>query len=589
MTDLDDRPTEQLAEQGFGQKLLSAAERRGLEDRAANGGLWSAAWAKFRLNIDDNRRRTKNATQREKESGGGFEGMPRPKITASGAVGAGGGRQRAIGCPAEYRGTTAQVAGLWPWSVGAATPMIGTPLGTHLETGQPVCFDLLNWFKRAGLITAPSLFILALNGFGKSSLVRRLILGGLANNITPLVLADVKPDYRSTIEACGGQVIDVGYGHGQINPLDGGVMAEAITMLLKAGRDKEAHGLTTALRARQTNLVSGLLEVARGDRMRDFEETLISTALRHLYTPVDQGGSGYTWLNPPILEDLAELIDTGGPEFMLDAAAVDALDYARATTELRRSLRALVKGNFGAVFNGQSTTKITMDSNGLCIDVSHIGQSDRKLKGAVMLTTWNAGFSAVEAHNTLAEAGLTKQRYFQIVMDELWHVLSLGDFMVDRVDELTRLQREWAAALIMISHSIRDLRSRTGDAVNRAIGFLERSRVKIFGALPREELEQLSGITGFTETEKQNITSWSAPAAMTGEPPREGEPLPLPPGVGKWILKTTEDSTPGTPFVVVFTRAEIEAGIHNTSKRFDSFGTQASSTTTDLIPELERL
>ena len=67
----------------------------------------------------------------------------------------------------QYRATTVQAAGLWPWAVGAGAPMVGTPIGAHLSTGRAVCMDLLNWFV-SGFITAPVGFVLALNGYGKS-------------------------------------------------------------------------------------------------------------------------------------------------------------------------------------------------------------------------------------------------------------------------------------------------------------------------------------------------------------------------------------------------------------------------------------
>ena len=45
------------------------------------------------------------------------------------------------GQPFEYRGTTVQVCGLWPYVVGAGTPMVGVPLGLNLINGSTVCGD----------------------------------------------------------------------------------------------------------------------------------------------------------------------------------------------------------------------------------------------------------------------------------------------------------------------------------------------------------------------------------------------------------------------------------------------------------------
>ena len=77
---------------------------------------------------------------------------------------------------AEWRATSVQACGLWPFSVGAGAPLIGAPLGKHLLTGATVCGDPISWFQRAGLLTAPTAFVMGLQGFGKSSCIRRMAL-----------------------------------------------------------------------------------------------------------------------------------------------------------------------------------------------------------------------------------------------------------------------------------------------------------------------------------------------------------------------------------------------------------------------------
>ncbi|SUB55696.1 Type IV secretory pathway, VirB4 components [Nocardia brasiliensis] len=452
-----------------GPPLLDEATRTRLEMIVREQTGLRAAFAQFRIRTDDIRRRN-YAARAEQVFEDGFD-RSTAQLTDRGYAGEGGGRMNVVGRPVEYRATTAQVAGLWPWSVGAGAPLIGTPLGSHLHTGAPVCFDPMNWFMRGSFITAPSLFVLGLNGFGKSSLVRRIVLGGIAQGITPLILADVKPDYRKMVELVGGQVIDLGYGHGKLNPLAAGVLGAVVPRL----DDHPALQLQVLqdMRARQVTLIAGLVELVRGARVRDYEETLIATALRILYQP----GSGYTPDQPPIMENLLEVIVAGGEELMLDAGADDAEEYSNAIKNLRRSLRALTQGPFGAVFNGQTSVPIDTSAVAVCIDVSHIPTGDKKLKAAVMLACWADGFASVEAAHVLSDADLGPQRYFQVVMDELWQVLGLGDFMVDRVDELTRLQRGIATSLIMISHTIKDLQALGSEsAIAKALGFLERAR-----------------------------------------------------------------------------------------------------------------
>ena len=56
-----------------------------------------------------------------------------------GWVGRGGGAAVVVSPAPEWRGTTVQVCGLWPYGVGTGAPMIGVPLGRHLVNRGTVC------------------------------------------------------------------------------------------------------------------------------------------------------------------------------------------------------------------------------------------------------------------------------------------------------------------------------------------------------------------------------------------------------------------------------------------------------------------
>src|SRR5690242_3142563 len=118
-----------------------------------------------------------------------------------GFPGPGGGRASWVETPTEYRGTTVQVCGLWPFGTGSTTPMIGVPIGRHLYHGATVCFDPISWYTRARLINNPSVFIESEPGMGKSTAVRRMVLGLAARGVTPLILGDLKPDYAALVGA----------------------------------------------------------------------------------------------------------------------------------------------------------------------------------------------------------------------------------------------------------------------------------------------------------------------------------------------------------------------------------------------------
>ena len=116
--------------------------------------------------------------------------------------------------PDEWRATTVQACGLWPFAAGTGTPMVGVPLGRNMLSGATLCCDPISWFQRAGLISSPSVFVLGKPGLGKSTVVRRMALGLSAYGVLPLVLGDLKPDYVDLVQAIGGQVVTLGRGRG---------------------------------------------------------------------------------------------------------------------------------------------------------------------------------------------------------------------------------------------------------------------------------------------------------------------------------------------------------------------------------------
>ncbi len=547
-----------------GIRVLTPQARQHTQAAAVTGHGLRRWRARYRLWQDDARR----ATALRRETDTATDGFSRQlaSISDRGYRGLGGGRAAMVPAMPEWRSTTTQVAGLWPFAVGAAAPAVGTPVGHHFVTGEPVHFDPMSWFLR-GFITAPSMFVLALNGFGKSSLIRRLATGAVAAGDTTLFLGDTKPDYRDLAQALGGQVIDLGYGHGKLNPLAVGALGAIVDRL----PDPEMRRQVAArVEAGQVMVVAGLIELVRGSRVADYEETLLAAGLRELYGP-----GGFAPERPPLLEDLLKVISRGGQQ-MMRFAEEDTFDaYRAATKPLRRSLRALTEGPFGEIFNGHTTVVLDPASPAVCVDVSHVPEGDTKLLAAVLMVCWSDGFGAIAAAHTLADVGLAPKRVFHVVMDEIWRVLGVGEFMVDRVDSLTRLNRPLATSLIMCSHTIKDLGAfNSQSSVNKAVGFIERARAKVIGPVGPEEIERLRAVMSFTETEKLMVTSWSAPRPLTdvqhcGDGERE-----TPAGTGCFLLKTGEDNTPGIPFRMTFTPTERDSGIHNTNKRFDGIDKQ---------------
>lgn len=523
--------------------------------------------------------------------------------TPRGWTGRGGGETMVISPAPEWRGTTVQVCGLWPYGVGTGAPMIGVPLGRHLINRGTVCCDPISWFQRANLISNPSAFVLGKPGLGKSTLVRRMATGLAGYGVQPLVLGDLRPDYVDLIREMKGQVITLGRGRGYLNILDPGEAGEAAQLLRdaanlerKAIEEEEAElsflrnselptdpGEAQAIRertaqlvgslpihtekfnrnerlatqvvqdahARRLTMVSALLTITRREPPTDREETIIDRALKLL----DERHEGI-----PVLKDLLELIQAAPDE--LRAVALDRGDkarYQKITENLEASLIGLVSGGrLGELFSQQTTVRMQRDRP-VVYDVSSIDDSEMDLQAAVLLACWSAGFGTVNVANALADAELEPRRHYFVILDELWRALRAGRGMVDRVDALTRLNRGRGVGMAMISHTMSDLMSLSSEEDRmKAKGFVERSGMVICGGLPASEMPLLNSAITMSRAEQDMLQGWQDPPAWDPVSGKEADP----PGRGKFLIKV--GGRPGIPLTVELTNAERH--INDTNK-----------------------
>ncbi|NKR53065.1 hypothetical protein GS481_02695 [Rhodococcus hoagii] len=547
--------------------LLDDSEHAELTEAAATGSLLTRLRARMHLGRDAAARgQSVGADPRSETLRGDHRGLG----------GYAGGKAGPVLPMTEFRGSTLRVAGFWPFPVGAGAPIVGVPLGQHLYTGAPVCFDPLSWMTRARFIQQPSMMLLGLPGFGKSTLCRKLILGMLYSGVTTLVLGDMRPDYRKLAELIRedvgpdrAQVIELGRG-GQINPLDMGPLAQILPILEAAGTaaaDRTAALVRTRVVNDRLRRVTTLLQLTRGKKqIEDYETSALRAALDILDERMEDG-------RQPILADLEAVLEEDSARIRAAYKEKSHEEYLAESKGLRRSLHALIEGEFGDVFNGQTTDPINVNAAIVDVDVSGVATTDRKLKGATLLVCWEHGFAATEAAHYLADAGCGPKRNFMVVLDEMWQVLRAGNGMVDRVDELTRLNRAWGTVLLMCTHTVGDLQSLPDPAdVQTAKGLVERAAVVVVGALPRAEMARLSDTVRFTDTEVADITGWSSPTALTGE---AGAQM-APPGQGKFIIKIGESGAPGIPLQTVLMPSEVDSGVHDTNYRYDYYEPESS-------------
>ncbi|MBT2519062.1 ATP/GTP-binding protein [Streptomyces sp. ISL-90] len=535
-----------------------------------------------------------------------------------GWIGAGRGETVNVTVPTEFRGSTYQVCGLWPFAAGSGAPIIGAPLGRHLETGASICADPISWFY-AGLINNPSLFEMALPALGKSTVSRRIVGASSGFGYIPFVLGDLKPDYVDLIRRLGGQVLTLGNGRGYINVLAPGDTDEAAQLItaaierasaagelveaqLRAGVDEAGlQAITAALdevtplltssmlvdadewyladieirlsllgayitgtqsildglledaHARKTTMTATLISIQRQGTLADWEETILDRAVRILERDFE---------GVPVLGDLLELIQSAPDELRLLALDGGNLErYREITRMLEQSLIGLVHGGrLGQTFSRHTTAQQRRDSP-VAYDVSAIKDSEPDLQGAVLMACWSAGFATINAAHALSDAGVEPARIYLVVMDELHRALRTGPGMVDRVDGLTRLNRNEGVGQIMITHTMKDLDSLpTEEDRAKARGLVERSGMLILGGLPPGEMPLLQRAITLSKKEQDRLASWTDPAPYDLKTGKRGTP----PGRGKFLIKV--GGSPGLPFQMELTA--VEAGVHDTNKRW---------------------
>lgn len=472
---------------------------------------------------------------------------PPRRPTRRGFLGPGGGSTIHVEAPTEFRGTTSQVCGLWPFAVGSTTPMVGTPFGTHLHTGATVCFDPVSWFQRTSLIATPNLFVLGAPALGKSAAVRRIVLGAVARGETPLILGDTKGEYVALVRALGGQVISVATGRDRINPLDVGDWRRVTE---RVGR-KEAQAVRASVIDRRLQIVQSLAGLVRGEPVSADETTVLAAAVALL---TDREGD-----EQPILADLYALIADPPQELRAATVYADPAEEAHFRARLQRTFLAILSGRLGDMLNGPSTVRIDPGATAVCIDLEGVDVNDTLRTAAALITSWSVGFGAINTAHYLADAGLAPARVFVSIVDEMWRFMRVAKGQVDLLDGLTRLSRFYGSGAIFISHSTADLQAlATEEDRMKAMGFADRCSVLLIAASTPAELEAISRIRPLSEAERREVGSWYAPGSWEGtDTVRTGR--------GKFLLKVSERA--GIPIQLVLTPDEIRLG--NTDARWN--------------------
>ncbi|ONI88056.1 hypothetical protein ALI22I_20155 [Saccharothrix sp. ALI-22-I] len=469
----------------------------------------------------------------------------RPVPPARGWATAGGGRDHHVGSATVWQGTTAQLAGLYPFVGGSGSRVRGVPIGHDLFTHEPVGLHPGDWLKM-GLISNTGLWVQAQPGVGKSAFAKRLGTGLVAMGWNLFVPADVKGEYSALIANLGGTVIKVGRGHDAINPLDPGPLGQVLARE-PAGRRRDA--LRESIRARQSALLEGLLLLELDRQPTPTERNIVSRAL-DLAADADIDGQ-------PTIPEVLRVLDQA-PARLLDAARVEA-DVRRYFDLMRPVLSALdllVEGPLRGLFDRRSTARLDPESPATSLDISALDEETDEVVAAAMLCSWAWGSGMIEARQ--AGAG----RNILWVQDEAWRALRTGPGLVEKSDRMTRLNRHKGVASMYLTHSMDDLEALpTAEDRAKARGIASRCAVHVYGGLPATELGSLA--TTLSSREAELLASWQS--AGTWVPGQRH------PGRGLYLIKAGERA--GLPVRMHLHRRELE--LYNTDAAFQHTGPAA--------------
>ena len=451
-----------------------------------------------------------------------------------------------------WQSTTAQMPGFYPFPAPAGAQVRGVPFGRNLHTAEPIGLDPAQWLID-GLVTNTGIWVQGQPGVGKSTAIKRLLMGLVGFGFTGVIPGDLKDEYTPLVRAMGGAVFRVGRGTGMdsLNPLDLGPLRAVINSSTGAQREQ----LLAMANGRRLALLESLFTIAGGHELGPTERLLLGTA-----TGIAADAAGRD--NDPTIPDVLRAIDDGSDPLRKimavaprGSAGAEDLAYAREIRDFRNTMDLLCSpdGPINGMFDRPSTFQVPKDVPAVSLSLSAIEDDSDAVVSAAMMCAWTWATSVVEAQQVSG----VRRNIFQ-PQDELWRALRAAPGLVEKSDRVTRLNRHRGIVSAQSTHSTTDLDALpTEQDRAKAKGMAARNGVKILGGLDNAEMGRLHEITPFTSRERQMVTKWSAPPTWV--------PGQRHPGRGKYLVKS--GARMGLPVMLELTPKELE--IYNTDTAWE--------------------
>lgn len=461
----------------------------------------------------------------------------------------GGGRAAHVESGVTYQATTTQVCGLYPFAVASGAVPTGVPIGRHMHTAEEVGLDPSEWL-RGGLVTNTGMWIQGQPGIGKSTIVKRLMLGLVAFGFTAVVPGDLKGEYSALVERLGGRVWKLGPGLHALNPLDAGPLAAALAQTQGTERER----LRETIRSRRLSLLEALVTIMRRGEITATERLLLDVALDLAVT------GGQRTRVEPVIPDVLTVLTNAPDELLRITASEDIVEFRREARELINTLALLCQGAIRGMFDRQSSVTADLDVPALSLDIKALENNEDDVIAAAMMSAWAWAAAVIDGSTAVG-----RPRPVFRVQDELWKALRVAPGLVERSDRVTRLGRHRGEVSAQITHSLDDLEALPDPADRaKARGMAGRNGITVLGGMADRDLQAMHGITPLTKQEQDLVRSWAAPPSWLAGTRH--------PGRGKYLIKSGERI--GLP--VSMTLVPTERELYDTDHAWHRPGTRVT-------------
>ena len=394
-----------------------------------------------------------------------------------------------------FRGSTAQVAGLYPYLYGASMPSVGAYIGVDCLAGGAFSCHPIEWLHR-GLITNPNLLITGVPGAGKSATIKALLTRLSAYGVRSFVLGDIKNEYAALARSFGVEPVELGPGlRARLNPLDSGPLGKS----LPSGAEELRERLEEIHRRRLT-LLSSLLVMRLGRNLSPTEEAALSLAILH----ASGQATGQSSLTDPTIPEVWQLLRDPLPEMAEElrvpgSSAIELREMVRPACD---ALGNMVRGSLSGIFDGPTSVQMDFDAPIQTVDLSRIdGRGDETVAMTLAcVSSW--GQAAID------EPGGPVRL---VVRDELWRAMRVPA-MIRKLDSDLRLSRAQGTIQVLSTHRLADFESvgaAGSEEVAIAKNLLASCDVRICLAQDTAPLAMTREAIALTDTECAHIASWS--------------------------------------------------------------------------------